>query len=213
MNVLVVIAHPDDEALGCGGTLAKLAEAGDALSVLLPTRRCDERGTATWSNLLESLDRSCAILGATLIVPEKLLPETEAETQTHVLHDLIVPFVEPADRVLTHWPGDANQVHRGVARAVEVATRPFRRRRDVSLFEVLTSTGQGFGGVAAPFAPTEYVLISEGQARKKCDAVACYGAEMTAGRTAADVERQLKYRGAEVGAAYAEAFVVARRFA
>ena len=63
-----------------------------------------------------------------------------------------------------------------------------------------------------PFAPTEYVILTEGQARKKCNAISCYGAEMTAGRSVADVERQLKYRGAEVGAEYAEAFVVARRF-
>jgi LmbE family N-acetylglucosaminyl deacetylase len=212
VNVLAVIAHPDDEALGCGGTLAKFADSGNRVTVLLPVHRCDERGKTHWQRLLESLERSCGILGATLAIPDTTFPETEAETHTHALHDLILPHIEEADRVLTHWPGDANQVHRGIARAVEVATRPFRRRRDVSLFEVLTSTGQGFAPTSMGFAPTEYIVLTEEQAQRKCEAISCYDTEATAGRSAEDVERQLKMRGAEIGVAFAEAFVVARRF-
>lgn len=212
MKILAVIAHPDDEALGCGGSIAKLSSAGHEVSVLLPTHRCDSRGREHWPELLRGLNASCAILGATAIVPRHTLPETEAETHTHALHDLILPFVDDADRVLTHWPGDSNQVHRGIARAVEVATRPFRRRRDVSLFEVLTSTGQGFAPTASPFAPTEFVVLTEEQARRKCEAIACYSTEATSGRTAEDLERQMRARGAEIGAKFAEAFVVARRF-
>jgi LmbE family N-acetylglucosaminyl deacetylase len=212
VNVLVAIAHPDDEAIGCGGTIAKLSEAGHRVIVLLPVHRCDERGRKHWAELIEGLERSCAILGATLEIPSATLPETEAETHTHALHDLILPFVEQAEQVLTHWPGDANQVHRGVARAVEVATRPFRRRRNVSLFEVLTSTGQGFAPVNPVFAPTEYVVLEDRHARRKCEAMASYATEAITGRTPDDLERQMLSRGAEIGARFAEAFVVARRF-
>ena len=212
MRVLAVIAHPDDEALGCGGRLARHADAGDEVTVLLPTRRCDPRGIAEWDGLLAALRESCAILGAKPVVLDPLLDETRAEPDVHRLHDLIAPAVETADLVLTHWVGDANQVHRGISRAVEIATRPFRRRRDVSLFEIPSSTDQGYGGVR-PFAPAEYVVLSDDQARRKIEAVARYPTEIAPGRRREDVERRLRVRGAEVGADWAEAYVVGRRFA
>lgn len=214
MNYVAIIAHPDDEALGCGGTIAKAADAGHDVTVLLATRRCDPRGVSEWPKLIDGLSRSCTILGATPLVLTDLLPETEAEPRVHALHDLILPIIERADVVMTHWIGDVNQVHRGVARAVEIATRPFRRRRDVSLFEIPTSTDQAFGGGGvAAFIPTEYVVLSADQARRKCDAVGAYPSEIVPGRSPQDVERRLRARGAEIGVEFAEALVVARRFA
>jgi len=213
MNVLVVVAHPDDEALGCGGTIAKLADAGADVSVLLPLQRCDPRGRSTWAQLTAGFEQSCDILGAKAIVPERVMPEAEAEPKVHELHDLIVDWVENAELILTHWPGDVNQVHRGVARAVEIATRPFRRRRDVSCFEIPTSTEQAFGvGGGVPFAATEYIVLEATHARRKCDALAAYGSELVVGRRVEDVERRMQVRGSEIGVAYAEAFAVARRF-
>lgn len=213
MRVLVVAAHPDDEVIGCGATIARLADEGSRVTVLLPTRRCDPRGRATWDDLLAGFDAACGLLGATARVADTLIDETRAEPAVHELHDAVAPYVEDADWVLTHWPGDVNQVHRGVARAVEIATRPFRRRRDVSLFEIATSTDQGFGGSgASPFSPTQYVMVSESQVRRKIAAMERYPHELASGRTGADLERRMRSRGAEIGAEYAEAFVVARQF-
>jgi LmbE family N-acetylglucosaminyl deacetylase len=212
MRVLAIIAHPDDEALGCGGRLAKHADAGDEVTVFLPTRRCDPRGLREWDRSLRALDESCAILGAKAMVADPAIDETAAEPQVHRLHDLILPAVENADLVLTHWIGDVNQVHRGVSRAVEIATRPFRRRRDVSLFEIPTSSEQGFGAVGQPFSPTEFVVLTADQARRKVEAVRCYETEMAAGRRPEDIERRLRLRGAEIGADLAEAYVTARRY-
>lgn len=209
MRVAAVVAHPDDEVLGCGGTLARLAEEGHEVRVVLPLRRCDPRGREHWEPLVGAFRRACAHLGAVPEVLPTLLEETRAETHPHELHDAILPWVEWADTVFTHWPGDANQVHRGVARAVEVATRPFRRRRDVYLFEVPTSTEQGF---MPSFSPTAYALLARAHAERKCEAMALYGTEEAPGRRPADLLRRMELRGAEAGAEYAEAFAVARLF-
>src|SRR5207237_2262892 len=136
-----------------------------------------------WPELLEAFDESCRILGARAVGLKDLLDESAAESRVSDLHDRILPWVEQADLLLTHWHGDVNQVHRGVSRAVEIATRPFRRRRDVSCFEVLTSTDQGFGGTGLAFQPTEYVLLDASHAQRKCKAVAKYRSEITCGRT------------------------------
>jgi N-acetylglucosamine malate deacetylase 1 len=212
VNVLVVVAHPDDEALGCGGTIAKFADGGHDVSVVLATRRCDPRGREHWPALLEAFEQSCELLGARGVVPTQLLDETDAEMRVHELADQILPHVERATRVLTHWPGDVNQVHRGVSRAVEIATRPFRRRRDVSCFEVPTSTDQAFGGMGLGFQPTEYSVLEPSHAKRKSAAVAQYVSEIAPGRTSEDAERRMRTRGAEIGAEFAEAFVIVRRF-
>jgi LmbE family N-acetylglucosaminyl deacetylase len=211
-QVLVVIAHPDDEVLGCGGTIVKLAEAGHDVRVLLATRRCDPHGRRCWTRALDAFERSCRCLGATPLIGEPLVDETCAEPNVHDLHDVLVDHVSGADIVFTHWPGDVNQVHRGVARAVEIATRPFRRRRDVFLFEVPTSTDQAF---VRGFSPNAHVLLDDAHCERKLEALAHYdfdGFGLDYGRRPEDLRRQSEARGAEAGAAYAEAFVVARQF-
>jgi LmbE family N-acetylglucosaminyl deacetylase len=211
-QVLVVVAHPDDEVLGCGGTIAKLADAGHDVRVLLTTRRCDERGRQSWTLAIDAFKRSCRRLGATAVIAEPLLDEVCAEPNVHDLHDVVVHHVEAADVVFTHWPGDVNQVHRGVARAVEIATRPFRRRRDVFLFEVPTSTDQAFTRM---FSPNAHVLLDRDHCSRKLDALACYdfdGFHLDVGRRPEDLRRQVEARGAEAGVAFAEAFVIARQF-
>lgn len=206
---MVVIAHPDDEVLGCGGAIAKFADLGASVTVLLVFRREDARGILHWEKLLEALHDSCRALGARARLVEPLIGEACSESDLKGVHDRLLPWVEGADTVFTHWPGDAHQAHRGVARAVEIATRPFRRRREVVLFDTPTSTDQAF---YRTFSPNAWVMLD----RKHCDAAVTamdgYRCEHDVGRRPGDVRRQLETRGAEIGVPYAEAFTVIRRF-
>ena len=111
--------------------------------------------------------------------------------------------MERADTVLTHWPGDVNQAHRGVRAAVEIATRPFRRHREVLLFETPTSTDQTF---FQAFSPNTWVP-STTALRARSAAMALYGIEHEIGRRPADLLRRLEARGTEIGVEHAEAFV------
>jgi LmbE family N-acetylglucosaminyl deacetylase len=208
-HVVAVVAHPDDETFGCGGTLAKLARRGHECHVLLATSRTDPRGREHWDDLVEGLHKAAARLGAGVTVVDPLIPEDEAERDVRRLHDAIVAHLADATLVLTHWRDDVHQLHRAVSRAVEVASRPFRRRQDVWLFEVPTSTDQGF---VSAFPANTHVVLDEEDLHAKLDAAACYGTELDPGRTPDDLERQARVAGGQVGAYAAERFVAVRQF-
>jgi LmbE family N-acetylglucosaminyl deacetylase len=209
VRVAVVIAHPDDDVIGCGGTLARLIDEGNEVRVFLPLRRSDPRGEEHWDEILKHFSIACAVLGTTPVVGDPLLEERSADAEIRDLHDVVLPTVEWADTVFTHWQGDVHQVHRAVSRAVEVATRPFRRRRNVYLFEVGTSTDQSFERL---FSPQLFVPLRNGHVKRKLEAMACYVTEGAPGRDVDDLERRMRVRGTEIGVEYAEAFVVARKF-
>jgi LmbE family N-acetylglucosaminyl deacetylase len=209
MNILAVVAHPDDEVIGCGGTLAKLRQNGHEVRVVLALKRNDPRGIEHWESLKRSFEESCNHLGATPVISEEPIDERCAESDIVRLHDSVIAMVEWADIVFTHSLGDANQVHRGVGRAVEVATRPFRRRREVYQFEIATSTEQAF---SYSFAPNSYSILNEEHARKKSEAMGYYPTELVGGRTPAGLLRKLQVRGDEIGVEFAEAFCLVHHF-
>ena len=209
MRAVAVIAHPDDEVLGCGGTLAKLVDEGNDVRVLLSLRRSDPRGVEHWERILQDFAAACDVLGVEPVYAAPLLEERSVDAEVRELHDVVLPHVEWAEAVFVHWSGDVHQVHRAVSRAVEIATRPFRRRRNVYAFEVPTSTDQAFG---RGFAPQMFVELSADQATRKLEAMARYSTEAAPGRTVDDLERRMHLRGAEIGVQYAEAFVVQRQF-
>jgi LmbE family N-acetylglucosaminyl deacetylase len=206
-KVLVVVAHPDDEVLGCGGTIRKLADAGCEVKVLLVFASPHGR---EWVKRLEAFERACAQLGASAARINARAEISPAESDLRDLHDLLHPWVDWSDTVFTHWHGDVHQVHRTVSRAVELATRPFRRRRNVFLFEVATSSDQTYTGT--PFVPNTYVALEESHCALKCATMELYPDELTPGRTPQDLMRRLALRGTEAGLQYAEAFVAVRLF-
>ena len=208
-RILVVIAHPDDETIGCGATVAKLSSFGADVTVLLALRRTDPRGIDNWTQLLGIFADACHLLGARAAIAEPLLGEPQAEPEVGNLHDIILPWVDEVDTVFTHWPGDVNQAHRGVARAVEIATRLFRRHRNVFLFETLTSTDQSF---VQSFSPDTWFVLESAHCEAAERAMELYEVEHERGRLPADVRRRLDSRGAEIGSRHAQAFSTARRF-
>jgi LmbE family N-acetylglucosaminyl deacetylase len=208
-SVAVIVAHPDDEALGCGGTIAKLSSAGHTVKVILSLRRTTNHRPRTWEEALVDFDGACKSLGAEPVVMSPLMDQDNAEASVRDLADSLVPLIDASDLIFTHWPGDVNQAHRGISRAVEIATRPFRRQKPVLLFEVSTSTEQAF---IPAFTPNLYVSLDKPYASRKCEAMEFYASEHAPGRTAETVLAKLATRGAEIGCDYAEAFHIARAF-
>jgi len=208
-RVLCVIAHPDDEAIGCGATLARAAREGAEVRVYLPFRRLDMHGRGDWAEVVDQFHAAAAILGAAAVVADSPRPESDYWAAPNLLLDGLAPHLQWATLVITHWHGDVHQSHRAISQAVEIGTRPFRLRRRVLQCEVPTSSDQSF---MRAFMPNLFVPVQPEDAAKKLAAVACYPHELAPGRNPASLQRWLQVRGEQVGNELAEAFAVARWF-
>jgi LmbE family N-acetylglucosaminyl deacetylase len=208
-NIVAIIAHPDDETIGCGGLLRKAADQNATCRVVLPIRRGDPRGIANWNCLMQQFNATCDLLGASAIITNETVEDLVAEINIHKIFSLIQGHIEWADIVLTHWHGDSHQAHRAVSRATEIATRPFRTQKTVLCFEIPTSTDQAFINT---FSPNCFVTLSEHEMTKKKIAMGLYESEIVGGRTPFNLENQMRLRGSQAGTEFAEAYVIARHF-
>ena len=224
-RVLVVAAHPDDEVLGCGGTVARHAGAGDEVHVLIMAEGATSRagegdGDTDFTEELEAL-RSAAN-GAAEILGTR--PPVFAEFPDNRMDT--VPLLDVTQRieqmiadtkpeiVYTHHGGDLNVDHRIVHQAVLTACRPQPNShvQAIYAFETVSSTEWASPDDDAPFRPVRFVDISD-QLETKLKALAAYGGEMRPAphaRSLENVTALATHRGAGVGLKAAEAFIVIR---
>lgn len=219
-NVLVVAAHPDDELLGCGGTLARLVEDGRRVGVLIlaegVTSRYREREMAPPEEV-EAYRDLCRRVGEKLGVSYHRmagLPDNRMDTVpllalAKTVETAIQEF-EPV-LVLTHHPGDLNVDHGLTFRAVMVAARPLPKRaiRGLLTFETPSSTEVAFQRVAPAFQANSYVSLAERHLERKWAALSLYDGEMRSyphPRSAEALRAVAQARGIQVGVPLAEAF-------
>jgi LmbE family N-acetylglucosaminyl deacetylase len=164
MRVLTVAAHPDDETLGAGGTMAWHAARGDRVWVCVLTDGVTSRHDQVELQA-ECAQHACDTLGVERLVLVGL-PDQRLDTMCQL--DVITPIekciaeLQP-DVVLTHFMGDVNEDHRIVARATMVATRPVAGTsvRRVCSFQVPSSTDWAPAQPGSVFTPNLYVDISD----------------------------------------------------
>jgi LmbE family N-acetylglucosaminyl deacetylase len=223
VNVLVVAAHPDDEVLGAGGTMARLSAEGNKLAVLILgegiTSRDDGLRSPTSVTVDELLDQSraaAAVLGVHDVKHAKM-PDNRFDSVDLLsivkLIEAEVQRVEPT-LVLTQHGGDVNIDHHLTYRAVLAATRPVSRHpvRSVLAFEVGSSTEWAFQTLAPRFAPQVFFDISA-TLDAKLEALSRYTSEVRPfphPRSAESVTAQARRWGSAAGVMAAEAFQVVR---
>lgn len=219
-SVLIVAAHPDDEVLGCGATMARHRAEGSRVTVLLMADGVGARERAVDIKELATRQaaarRACEELG----VKDLTLLDYPDNCMDQVALLDIVQDIEKAirgckpDIVYTHHGGDVNIDHRRVHDAVVAACRPTPGFgvRLLLFFETPSSTEWRPPTSLPPFAPNWYVDVSE-YLPLKLAALAAYGGEMRAfphPRSAKAVTHLAGWRGATVGVAAAEAFELGR---
>ncbi len=222
-SVLILAAHPDDEVLGCGGTIAKMADQGALVHVAFLADGVSSReGEATLSSPELSARRAaaqdaCDILGVRSVVfgnfPDNRMDTVPLLDIVQVLEALIAEH--RPETVFTHHAGDLNIDHQRLHEAVATACRPQRGHpvKTLLCFEVPSSTEWQLPGSAPAFVPNWFVDISA-TIERKMSALETYAAELRAWphpRSRQGVEHLARWRGATVGVGAAEAFVLGRQ--
>jgi LmbE family N-acetylglucosaminyl deacetylase len=224
-SVLVLAAHPDDEVLGCGGTLAKLAKDNARVHIAFLAdgvfSRAGERATQQLelSARRSAAQKACEILGASSVsfgnFPDNRMDTISLLEITQAVEQLIT--VHQPEMLFTHHAGDVNIDHRRVHEAAVTACRPQAGHpvKTLLCFEVPSSTEWQLPGSAPVFTPNWFVDISA-TLECKLAALDAYAAELRAWphpRSTQGVTHLAHWRGATVGVEAAEAFMLGRKLA
>jgi LmbE family N-acetylglucosaminyl deacetylase len=220
-NVLVIAAHPDDEVLGCGGTIARHVAEGDSVHVLfmangVGARFGDGEAPLDFEERNLAKTRALELLG---VRSDRSFDFPDNRMDRVALLDIVKPLEEfihsiGPDTIYTHHCGDLNVDHRLTHQAVLTACRPQPglRIQEILTFEIVSSTEWGDGGQQL-FNPNAFIEITA-HWEKKVDALKAYALEMREAphsRSVDHLEVLARHRGACVGVQKAEAFVLVRR--
>ena len=223
-KILVVAAHPDDEILGCGGTIMRHVATGDRVRVMIlaegVTSRDETRQADRRSNELNQLHRATEQVAEFMGVENVTLCDFPDNRMDGVqLLDVIKKVEFEVDRfepnvVYTHHAGDVNVDHRAAHEAVVTACRPMPGMsvREILFFETLSSTEWQMPEAGKIFCPNVYVDI-EAFIDRKLEALKFYESEMRAyphSRSYEATKILAQRRGFTVGHLYAEAFMLGR---
>ena len=227
-KLLVVAAHPDDEVLGCGATVAlRVASGWEAHLLIMATgiagrfadveKHAEEIGQRV-AELDGHIGMVAKILGfcshKRLDFPDNRLDVTPRQDLVHA----ILPLIEEIKPrlVLTHHPGDYNWDHGHVFDAVMMAARRSPGEvgpAEIMTFEVPSSTERGRRDPEAAFHPNVFINVEKTIDKKKL-AMRHYESEYRDyphPRSIEGIEYWARKRGLEVGLGYAEAFHLIRR--
>jgi LmbE family N-acetylglucosaminyl deacetylase len=217
-KILVVAAHADDEALGCGGTIAKHVAAGDEVYIVFLADGVTSRIASNESDhclRVAAAEKAQEILGTKkyfmLGFPDNSMdsvPFLEIVQKIEHIVDEIHPQI-----VYTHHYGDLNIDHRITHQATMTACRPVPGSpiKEIYGFEVLSSTEWQTPNVF-PFIPTVFVDIS-GFVHIKKRILEVYGEEMRLEPHSRSIKNAINlcsFRGNSVGFDFGEAFTLLR---
>jgi len=224
MVTLVVVAHPDDEVLGCGASIAKWSDAGEDVHTLImaegvtsrdSTRDADAK-RCELASLIKSAKQAGDILGSTSV---KLLgfPDNRMDSMDRLnvvkAIESEIELLQP-DTVVTHHHGDVNVDHQVIHEAVAVACRPQPSSpvNRILAFEVPSSTEWQLSGINFAFHPNLFEDVSKTFDRK-IEALKSYQSEIREwphARSLQNIENQARWRGGSVGREFAETFIMMR---
>lgn len=222
MKVLVISAHPDDETLGCGGTLLKHRSEGDELHWLIATRVEEPKWTAeqvaTKANEIAAVGSAYGMASQTQL---DFLTTSLSKTPESQLIDSVARVIGDIQPEVVYVVNgsDVHSDHGAVYSAVTSVLKPMYMKRAgvrrILAFETLSSTEAAPPGAGAPFVPNVFQDIT-GFLDSKIERMEIYASEVQTWlmpRSASAIRALARYRGSTIGVEHAEAFMLVREIA
>ena len=216
-KILIVVAHPDDEVLGCFGTVARLIKEGyEAYTLILgegKTSRDEKRVVENKKDEIEILNSEIKRANDTIGIKKTFIYNFADNRFDSVdLLDIVKVIskvkeeIKP-DIIFTHYENDLNIDHTITYKAVLTATRPMKNEcvKEIYSFEILSSTEWNY---PISFSPDVYFDIEDFidiklEAMKKYYSELC---EYPHPRSLDGIKLNAQYNGMRVGKKYVEAF-------
>ncbi len=214
MKILVIAPHPDDEVLGCGGTLGRFSHEGHSVVLCIVTKAYTPEWSAEYiRKKSEEIIKSNKKIGIHQTIfldyPAVKLDTIPQKELNDSLYKIVVS--QKPDLVFIPHHGDLNLDHRLVHESALVATRPFSTNvNKILAYETLSETEWGCMGT--PFRPNVYIDISGFIGLKK-EAMQLFETEVKKAphpRSTELISVLARKRGSEIGIEYAEAFMLIR---
>jgi len=215
-KVLAIALHPDDETLGCGGTLLKHKANGDEIHWMICTEIKEEEGFSAQrvASRNEEIDKAAELYGfdgvhrlglSTMKVDEYSVSELVSRVS------LVINKVKPTILFLP-FKSDVHSDHRVMFEAVYSCTKSFRYPfiRKIYMMETLSETEFALSTKEDSFVPNVFVEISE-FLQKKLDITRVFESEIAEHpfpRSLRNIEALATIRGATAGCEYAESFML-----
>jgi LmbE family N-acetylglucosaminyl deacetylase len=216
-RVAVIGAHPDDEILGAGATLARHVRAGDEVHAIVVA---DGAGSRYPDQMMARLEKDALRAAETIGFASlrlQALPDQRLDTVPFIeLTQLIESVLDDIGPhvVYTHFPHDVNADHGIVARAAWTACRPYYRPelRRFAVFETPSSTEWAWPMNDTSLHPNHFVDVT-GTLDIKIAAMECYATELRAyphPRSSRALRERAAFWGSQIGRLAAEPFRILR---
>ena len=215
-NIIVISAHPDDEILGCGGTLLKHRDVGDKIDWLITTKIKESHGFS--KEKIETRDLEIKKVASQLNIRKTYILDFPTMTLSDESYISMIPTVgdifneSKPEIIYILNRSDAHSDHLITFKAIMSCTKSFRYPfiKRVLMYECISETEFGPALPENHFLPTYFVDISP-YLREKLDLINIYESEVGEHpfpRSLRNIEALAVFRGASVGVEFAEAFQV-----